>query len=92
MASAGTRSSSATSPASVSVAQGPALAAGRLDALSPLGTLRRGYAVPLSDDGTVLRHGDMFTIGGRFALRVIDAHVDCRVEGISNAKAGGGES
>ena len=68
------------------------LAAGRLDALSPLGTLRRGYAVPLSDDGTVLRHGDMFTIGGRFALRVIDAHVDCRVEGISNAKAGGGES
>jgi exodeoxyribonuclease VII large subunit len=60
-----------------------AVATGRLDALSPLATLRRGYAVPLSDDGTVLRRGDDFTIGGLFDLLVTDSSVTCRAEGIT---------
>lgn len=57
-----------------------AVALGRLEALSPLGTLRRGYAVPLGDDGSVLRTGEEFRVRERFRLRVVDAEVDCRVE------------
>lgn len=53
---------------------------GRLDVLSPLGTLRRGYAVPLGRDGEVLRRGAMFQRDSRFELRVVDARVGCRVE------------
>jgi exodeoxyribonuclease VII large subunit len=55
--------------------------AGRLDALSPLSTLRRGYAVPLSGDGHVLRKVDEFTPGRRFVLRVVDGRVDCEAAG-----------
>ncbi|MDP2528629.1 MAG: exodeoxyribonuclease VII large subunit [Candidatus Palauibacterales bacterium] len=54
---------------------------GRLDALSPLGTLRRGYAVPLAGDGRVLRHLEDFRQGDRFRLRVVDGRVACAVEG-----------
>ncbi len=54
---------------------------GRLDALSPLGTLRRGYAVPLAGDGRVLRRLADFRQGDRFRLRVVDGRVACTVEG-----------
>jgi exodeoxyribonuclease VII large subunit len=50
----------------------------RLDALSPLHTLRRGYAVPLAPDGRVLRTTGMFEEGGEFRLRVSDGTVHCR--------------
>ena len=56
----------------------------RLDALSPLATLGRGYAVPLDDEGTVLRRGSMFEIGARFDLRVVDASIRCVAEDIRN--------
>lgn len=55
-------------------------AAGRLDALSPLGTLRRGYAVPLDADGNVLRRADDFETGEAFRLRVTDGNIHCRTE------------
>ena len=48
---------------------------GRLDALSPLGTLRRGYAVPLAGDGRVLRRLADFRQGDSFRLRVVDGRV-----------------
>lgn len=67
------------------------LSAGRLEALSPLGTLERGYAVPRADDGTVLRRRDMFSIGSSFNLRVFDAEVGCRVEAIEEVRPGTGE-
>ncbi len=51
--------------------------AGRLEALSPLSTLRRGYAVPLTRDGHVLRGVDEFTPGRQFLLRVVDGRVSC---------------
>jgi len=57
--------------------------AGRLDALSPLAALRRGYAVPLGEDGRILRSARQFEPGGRVRLRVVDGRVDCRVEGVS---------
>ncbi|MFQ5530486.1 MAG: exodeoxyribonuclease VII large subunit, partial [Gemmatimonadota bacterium] len=57
-----------------------ARAGGRLDALSPLGTLARGYAVPLDAAARVKRNIAMFEIGEAFALRVTDGSVRCRTE------------
>ena len=48
---------------------------GRLDALSPLSTLGRGYAVPRTVDGRVLRAVGDFPSGLRFHLRVADGTV-----------------
>ena len=62
------------------------LVATRLDALSPVGTLGRGYAMPLGDDGTVLRRRSMFEVGGHFDLRVVDAIVRCVVSGIRDVE------
>ncbi|MBT8335974.1 MAG: exodeoxyribonuclease VII large subunit [Gemmatimonadetes bacterium] len=56
--------------------------AGRLHALSPLSTLERGYAVPLTRDGRVLRSVDHFTPGSGFVLRVVDGRVDCEAGAI----------
>lgn len=52
-------------------------AAGRLDALSPLATLKRGYAVPLDDQGRVLRGIRDFKAGTAFELRVADGRINC---------------
>jgi exodeoxyribonuclease VII large subunit len=52
----------------------------KLDALSPLGALRRGFAVPLDRDGRILRTADAFQPGDAFELRVVDGSVPCRVE------------
>jgi exodeoxyribonuclease VII large subunit len=60
--------------------EGVAALAGRLQALSPLATLARGFAVPLSPAGRVLRGRDEFAPGERFELRVADGTVPCRVE------------
>lgn len=57
-----------------------ARAGGRLDALSPLGTLARGYAVPLNGEGRVMRDTSMFEAGQSFDLRVVDGSVRCRTE------------
>ncbi len=56
-------------------------ASGRLDALSPLATLSRGYAVPLDRAGRVLRNVAGFPHGSSFDLRVVDGRVECRVAG-----------
>lgn len=55
-------------------------AAARLNALSPLAALSRGFAVPLAPSGQVLRRGADFDAGDALRLRVVDAEVDCRVE------------
>jgi exodeoxyribonuclease VII large subunit len=51
-----------------------------LDALSPLGALARGFAVPRSPERRVLRRVADFKPGDRFQLRVTDGDVSCRVE------------
>jgi exonuclease VII large subunit len=48
-----------------------------MDALSPLSTLRRGYAVPLEPGGRVLRRTDDFIPGTAFQLRVVDGRIEC---------------
>ena len=50
-------------------------AEGKLDALSPLATLKRGYSVARTGDGQVLRSVRDFVKGDRFMLRVSDGEV-----------------
>ena len=54
--------------------------AGRLEALSPLRVLERGYAVPLTPDGHVLRRAEEFVPGQPFRLRIAAGSVRARVE------------
>ena len=68
--------------------------AAALDALSPLSTLARGYAVPLGRDGKLLRRAADFPRGRDFRLRVVDGYVPCAVTGrppeAATAGSGGG--
>lgn len=58
-----------------------ARAAEKLDTLSPLAALKRGYAVAQGDDGRVLRRLADFETGSRVRLRVVDGRVTCEVKG-----------
>ena len=63
-----------------------AAAAGKLDALSPLATLQRGYSVARSEAGSVLRSVQDFAPGQPFVLRVRDGEVSC--EALETREAG----
>jgi exodeoxyribonuclease VII large subunit len=52
--------------------------AARLDALSPLAVLGRGYAIARASDGRVLRRRADFPPGSPFRLRVVDGDVSAR--------------
>ena len=54
--------------------------AAAMHALSPLQTLGRGYAMPLDEQGRLLRTRVDFSPGRRFQLRVVDGVVACRAE------------
>jgi len=58
--------------------------AGRLEALSPLSTLARGYAVARTDDGQLLRAVGDFPVGRRFQLRVHDGTVEAEAIGTTS--------
>jgi exodeoxyribonuclease VII large subunit len=53
----------------------------KLEALSPLAALKRGYAVAQDEDGRLLRRTADFEALDRFRLRVVDGRIDCTVEG-----------
>ncbi len=65
-------------------------AAGRMDVLSPLATLGRGYALPQDAAGRVLRTAAELPPGQRFSLRVSDGSVPC--EALERDEAGAGPS
>ncbi len=54
-------------------------ASAKIDTLSPLATMRRGYAVPLDSAGQILRRVAAFSPGESFDLRVVDGRVACEV-------------
>jgi exodeoxyribonuclease VII large subunit len=56
--------------------------AGRLDVLSPLATLGRGYAVASSPSGRTLASIDDFAAGQPFALRLRDGRLDAQATAI----------
>jgi exodeoxyribonuclease VII large subunit len=55
--------------------------AGRLESLSPLAVLGRGYAVCWNEDRTaIVRSAGTVTPGDRVHVRLADGEIDCRVE------------
>ena len=56
------------------------LVARHLEAVSPLAAFSRGYAIPLSEEGRILRNADAFEPGLAFRLHVQDGVIPCRVE------------
>ncbi len=56
--------------------------AGRIDALSPLNTLARGYAVARGADGHALGSAAAFTAGQAFVLVLRDGQVDATVTAV----------
>ena len=55
--------------------------AAKLDALSPLQTLSRGYSIPTKEDGTVIRSANDMEKGMEFTLRMKDGQTNCVVKG-----------
>ena len=51
--------------------------ASKLDALSPLKTLNRGYSIAVNDDGKVLKKKSDFTKEMQFKLKLQDGDIDC---------------
>lgn len=52
----------------------------KLDALSPLKTLTRGYSIPIDESGRVLRSKDDFTKNMEFTLKIHNGDIDCIVK------------
>jgi exodeoxyribonuclease VII large subunit len=55
--------------------------AGKLEALSPLSVLERGYAVARTGEGRVLKRVEDFPAGRAFTLRVVDGTVRAEARG-----------
>lgn len=55
-----------------------------MEALSPMSTLARGYAVPLDGRGRLLRKTADFPAALDFSLRVVDGEVACTVGDVQN--------
>ena len=62
-------------------------ATSRLDALSPLRVLGRGYAIATRDDGHAVRSAADVQPGSVVHVRVRDARIDARVEGVARIDA-----
>ena len=52
----------------------------RLDALSPLATLKRGYSISRKTDGAVLTDAEQVSVGDRIEVQLAHGHLACRVE------------
>ena len=53
--------------------------AAKLDALSPLKVLGRGYAIPYKDGNVVSAVADV-TVGDRLTIRLCDGEIACTVD------------
>jgi exodeoxyribonuclease VII large subunit len=64
--------------------------AGKLEALSPLGILSRGYAICSRPDGSVLRDATQVAAGERVGVRLSRGMIDCTVTGTHDTNSSGG--
>ena len=53
---------------------------GKIDAMSPLKVLSRGYAIPLEEDGSVIRNASDMESGKEFTLKMTDGSCKCIVK------------
>ena len=53
---------------------------GKIDAMSPLKVLSRGYAIPLEEDGSVIRNASDMESGKEFTLKMTDGSCECIVK------------
>jgi exodeoxyribonuclease VII large subunit len=53
------------------------LAAGKLDSLSPLGVLGRGYAIAFDSEGKVIKRANAVNSGDKVRIRVSEGELDC---------------
>jgi exodeoxyribonuclease VII large subunit len=65
-----------------------AASAGRLNALSPLATLERGYAVARAERGATLTSAAQFAAGQEFTLRLRDGEVDATTRAVRSLAEG----
>ena len=71
-------------------AAGMAAAAGRLETLSPLGVVARGYAiVERAADGAIVRRAGDVAVGDGLRVRLAEGELDARVEAAREAPPGG---
>jgi exodeoxyribonuclease VII large subunit len=59
-----------------------AVSAGRMDGLSPIGALRRGFGVALDPRGRLLRSAAAFETGMPFVLRLADGRIAATVDSV----------
>lgn len=62
-------------------------AAGKLDALSPLASLGRGYAICQKPDGTVVTRTAQVAPGDSVGVRLSDGRLACDVRGVENEES-----
>jgi exodeoxyribonuclease VII large subunit len=63
--------------------------AGRLDGLSPLACLARGYSICTDATGAVLTRAEQVAPGGRVGVRLAEGRLDCVVEAVRSGGADG---
>ena len=56
-----------------------AMLAGKLDALSPLKVLERGYSVVKSSEGNIVSRLEQVSIGDALEVSLKDGKIDCKV-------------
>lgn len=59
----------------------------RLNTVSPLNTLGRGYAILQTDDGAVVQNSNQVCVGQTLQARLHQGELQCRVESITPAKS-----
>jgi len=60
-------------------------AAAKLDALSPLATLQRGFAIATNEQQHILRDAHALSVGDKIWVRLLEGKVGCEVQQITDA-------
>jgi exodeoxyribonuclease VII large subunit len=63
---------------------------GRIDALSPLAILQRGYAICRDAEGQIVKEADRLNVGERVEVILARGGLDCQVENIKPGSNGAG--